>query len=106
MSENEITISAKNGECCRVGLDAGALVVQNQNAVEGVLENGLELAPSDIESVGRFPIVPAQEDQVSGVERDSKAEAAQRGDDKIGCQSSVIKASDKNGRKEDDRSEK
>jgi len=106
MSHEEVSVHAKNCECCRVGFDAGPLVVENQNAVEGILENGLELAPSNMESVGRFPIVPAQEDQVSGMERDSKAEAAQRGDDKIGCQSSVIKASDKNGGKKDDRSEK
>jgi hypothetical protein len=82
------------------------LVVENQNAVEGILENGLELAPSNIESVGRFLIVPAQEDQVSGMERDSKAEAAQHADEKIGCQSSVAEAGDKNGGKKDDRSEK
>src|SRR5208337_3186660 len=74
MSHQEVSVHAKNGECRRVGFDAGSLVVENQNAVEGILENGLELAPSNMESVSRFPIVPAQEDQVSGVERDSKAE--------------------------------
>ena len=106
MSHQEVSVHTENGEGGRVGFDAGSLVVENQNAVEGILENGLELAPSNIESVGRFPIVPVQEDQVSGVERDSEAEPAQRGDEKIGCQSSVAKSGHKNGGKENDRSEK
>ncbi len=103
MTHQEVSVHAKNGECRRVGFDAGPLVVQNQNAVEGILKNGLELPPSNIESVGRFPIVPAQEDQVSGVERDGEAEPAQRGDEKIGCQSCVAKAGDKHGGEKDDR---
>src|SRR5208283_5094309 len=102
----EVSVHTKNGKCCRVGLDAGSLVVENQNAVEGILENGLELTPSNIESVGRFLIVPAQEDQVAGVERNCEAEPGQHGDEKIGCQSSVAEAGHKNGGKEDDRSEK
>ncbi len=106
MPHEEVPVHAKNGECCRVGFDAGPLVVENQDAVEGILKNGFELAPSNIESVGRFPIVPAQEDQVSGMERDSEAQPAQHGDEKIGCQSSVAKSGHKNGGKEDDRSEK
>src|SRR5271157_113077 len=106
MPHQEVSVHAKNCECCRVGFDAGPLVVENQNAVKGILENGLELAPGDIEGVGRFLIVPAQEDQVSGVERDSKAEPGQHGNEKIGCQSSVAEASDKHGGEEDDRSEK
>src|SRR5208337_132104 len=106
MSHQEVSVHAKNCECCRVGFDAGSLVVENQNAVEGILENGLELAPSNGETVGRFLIVPAQEDQVAGVERNCEAEPAQHGDEKIGCQSSVVKAGDENGGEEDDRSEK
>lgn len=106
MSHEEVSVHAKNGECCRVGFDAGSLVVENQNAVQGILKNGPELAPSNMESIGRFLIVPAQDDQVSGVERYCDAEPAQHGDEKIRCQSSVAKPGHKNGGKEDDRSEK
>ena len=40
------------------------------------------------------------------MECDSEAEPAQHGNEKIGCQSSVVKASGKNGGEEDDSSEK
>jgi len=106
VSDEEVSFYAKNGERCGVGFNARSLVVENQDAVEGVLENGLELAPGNGEFGGRFPIIPAQEDQISGVEHDSEAEPAHRSDEKIGCQSSMAKSCHKNGGKEDDRSEK
>ena len=59
MSEELFLFRTKNRKGCRVGFDAGALGVQNQNGVQGILEDGLEFTSSNMESVGRFLIVPA-----------------------------------------------
>jgi hypothetical protein len=73
MSQELFLFGTKNRKGRWVGFDAGALVVQNQNSVQGILENGLEFTSGGVEGVGRFLIVPTQEDQESGVERNCEA---------------------------------
>src|SRR5271156_6063118 len=91
MSEELFLVCTKNREGCRVGFDADALIVQNQNAVQSVLENGLELPSGGIENSNRFFIITTQEDQESGMKDDCQRKGNQDGHKKVRGEWKVIK---------------
>ena len=106
MPQELLLFRTKNRKSCRVGFDAGALVIQNQNGVQGILENGFEFASGSMKSVGRFLIFPAQEDQESGMEGDRERKSSQDSRKKVGGQRKVVKLCCKYRAEKNDRRQK
>src|SRR3984893_15033965 len=58
----------------RICFQAGSAVIQNQDAVQGIVEYGLEFAFRGVEQTGGLAMLPADENQKAGMQDDRSTE--------------------------------
>lgn len=65
-----VALRPKQVQRCRICFQAGSAVIQNQDAVQGIVEYGLEFAFRGVEQAGGLAMLPADENQKAGMEDD------------------------------------
>jgi len=67
--------SAKEVECRWICFETSSLVVENQDAVEGIVEDRFEFMFGGIQSTRCFAVLPTSQNQKSDVERNGRAKS-------------------------------
>ena len=80
-------------------------VIQNQNAIEGAIEYGLEFAFRGVENAGSFAMLAAGQNQEAGMKDDRRTKGDQNEREQQRRNMSVVRPWSERGHKQGDRGE-
>jgi hypothetical protein len=78
VTDKVVALHSQNVEHCWICFDTGSHVIKDQNAIESVIENGLEFAFRGIEDAGGFAMFAARQNQEAGMQEYCCTERDQR----------------------------